>query len=142
MNRRLAIALAATALVATASAAALAQNAPATPPANAPSAAAPSSPPSYQADPSVYKVIFENDQFRVISAAWKAGQTDKPHSHPVPAVIYFVSNCTLKLVNPDGTTRDVNNKAGQSMAVPMTASHTAHNVGHSACHAVFVELKK
>ncbi len=37
------------------------------------------SPPTYQADPSVYKVIFENDNFRVILATWPPGVTDKPH---------------------------------------------------------------
>lgn len=125
MHRRFASALAATALLAIWSTAALTQ----------------SSPPTYQADPSVYKVIFENENFRVIMATWKAGQTDQPHSHPVPSVIYSLNDCTIKVTNPDGTTRDLTNKAGTAMAVPTTTSHTAHNVGSTDCQAVFVERK-
>lgn len=49
------------------------------------SAAAQESPPSYQADPTVYKVIFEDQNFRVIAGTWKKGTTDKPHSHPSPS---------------------------------------------------------
>ena len=47
-----------------------------------------SSPPTYQADPSVYKVIFEDDNFRVIAATWKKGTSDKDHAHPSPSVAY------------------------------------------------------
>jgi quercetin dioxygenase-like cupin family protein len=100
-----------------------------------------SSPPTFQADPSVYKVIFENESFRVIAATWKAGQTDQPHSHPVPSVIYALNDCTLKITNPDGTTRDLVSKAGAAAAIPITASHSAHNVGSTDCQAVFVERK-
>jgi len=100
-----------------------------------------SSPPTYQADPSVYKVIFENESFRVIAATWKAGQTDQPHSHPVPSVIYSLNDCTLKITNPDGTTRDLIGKAGAAAAIPITASHSARNVGSTDCQAVFVERK-
>jgi hypothetical protein len=38
-------------------------------------AAAQNAPPSYEADPSVYKVIFEDQNFRVISATWKKSMT-------------------------------------------------------------------
>jgi hypothetical protein len=56
-----------------------------------------SSPPTSQADPSVYKVIFENESFRVMAATWKAGQTDQPHSHPIPSVIYSLNDCILRI---------------------------------------------
>ena len=52
------------------------------------SAAAQAPAPSYQADPATYKVIFEDQNFRVIIGTWKKGTTDKPHSHPVPFVVY------------------------------------------------------
>jgi hypothetical protein len=98
-------------------------------------------PPSYQADPGVYKVIFEDQNFRMIRAAWKAGHVDQPHSHPVPSVVYSLNNCSLLLTSADGTTRNVKNKAGTAMAVPFTASHTAKNTGRSACQVLFVEHK-
>ena len=40
-------------------------------------AAAQNAPPTYQADPDVYKLIFEDQNFRVIAATWKKGTTDK-----------------------------------------------------------------
>jgi hypothetical protein len=104
-------------------------------------AVAQNAPPTYEADPSVYKVIFEDQAFRVIAAAWKAGVTDKSHSHPVPSVVYFVTDCALKLTSADGKTANLNPKAGTSMAVPLTASHTAQNVGSTDCQAVLVERK-
>jgi hypothetical protein len=61
------LALATTTLLALASSAAMAQNAP----------------PTYQGDPDVYKVIFEDQNFRVIDAVRKKGVHDKLHSHPV-----------------------------------------------------------
>jgi len=79
------------------------------------SAAAENSPPSYQADPSTYKVIFEDQNFRVIAATWKKGETDKPHSHPLPFVVYALDDCAVRVHNPDGTTRELKNKAGSGL---------------------------
>ena len=105
------------------------------------SAAAQEFPPSYQADPTVYKVIFEDQNFRMIAGTWKKGATDKPHSHPAPFVVYALNDCTLRLHNPDGTSREIKNKAGTAFAGPITSSHTAENVGESDCQAIFVERK-
>ena len=104
-------------------------------------ATAQNSPPTYQADPDVYKVIFEDQNFRVIAAAWKKGATDKPHSHPLPFVIYLLDDCTLRINNPDGSTRDLSGKAGAVNPGPMTASHAAENVSAADCRAIFVERK-
>ena len=43
--------------------------------------------PSYEADPQVYKVIYEDQNFRVILADRPAGVHDKEHSHPLPSVL-------------------------------------------------------
>ena len=106
----------------------------------APAAMAQNAPPTYQADPSVYKVLFEDANFRVIAATWKAGQTDKPHSHPA-SIVYSVNDCTLKLTAADGKTTTVTPKTGGANAVPVTASHTAENTGSGECRAIFVERK-
>jgi hypothetical protein len=98
-------------------------------------------PPTYEADPSIYKVIFEDQSFRVIAASWKPGATDKSHSHPVPSIVYAVTDCALKLTSADGKTVNLNPKAGASMAVPTTPSHTAQNVGSADCQVVLVERK-
>ncbi len=104
-------------------------------------AAAQNSAPTYQADPDVYKVIFEDQNFRVIMATWKKGATDKPHSHPLPFVSYLLDDCTLRIHNPDGSTRDLPGKAGAANPGAVTASHTAENVGAADCHGILVERK-
>jgi hypothetical protein len=107
-----------------------------------PSAAfAQNAPPTYEADPSVYKVIFEDQNFRVIAATWKAGMTDKPHSHPVPSIVYTVTDCSFRLRSADGKTVELNPKAGGAMAVPITPSHTAENAGSKDCQGILVERK-
>ena len=103
--------------------------------------AAQESPPTYQGDPDTYKVIFEDQNFRVIAATWKKGTTDKPHSHPVPFVVYPLTDCTIRLHNADGSTRESPSKAGTVFAGPIAASHTAENISSSDCQAIFVERK-
>jgi hypothetical protein len=98
-------------------------------------------PPTYQADPDVYKVIFEDQNFRVIEAVRKKGVHDKPHSHPVPSVVYNVTDCKTKLYAADGKTREADGKAGTANAVPIIPSHSAENVGPVDCKQVFFEKK-
>ena len=105
------------------------------------SARAQSAPPTYQADPDVYKVIFEDSNFRVIEAIRKKGVHDKPHGHPVPSVIYSVTGCHTKLYGADGKTREVETKPGHASAAPVIASHSAENIGPADCHEIFVERK-
>jgi hypothetical protein len=105
------------------------------------SAAAQESAPSFQADPTTYKTIFEDQNFRVIVGTWKKGTTDKPHSHTSPFVIYPLTDCTLRLHNPDGTTRENRSVAGAAFSGTTTSSHSAENVSDSDCRALFVERK-
>jgi len=124
---RTTLALGAMALVSLASSAAMAQSAP----------------PSYQGDPDVYKVIFEDQNFRVIDSVRKKGVHDKPHSHPVPSVVYHVTDCTSLLYGPDGKAMPspTNGRAGTAFAVPIIPTHSAENVGTTDCHQIFVEHK-
>jgi hypothetical protein len=97
--------------------------------------------PTYQADPEVYKVIFEDSNFRVIEANRKAGVHDKTHGHPVPGVIYFVTDCHDRLYDADGKTSESATKAGTARAVPVIASHSAENIGPADCKVIIVEKK-
>jgi hypothetical protein len=97
--------------------------------------------PTYKGDPDVYKIIFEDQNLRVISAIWPAGATDKPHTHPVPSIIYFLTDCTQTLTSADGKTREAKPKAGVVNSVPIVAEpHTARNTGPE-CRAIIVEKK-
>jgi hypothetical protein len=97
--------------------------------------------PSYKADPSVYKVIFEDANFRVIEAVRKKGVHDKPHGHPVPSVVYALTDCKTKQYAADGKTSEGETKAGSVRAVPVIASHSAENTGSADCKQIFVEKK-
>lgn len=97
--------------------------------------------PTYKADPSVYKLIFEDANFRVITIDRKKGTKDKPHSHPVAGIIYNITDCKSKLTTPDGKVRENDAKAGTASATPIVASHQAENIGPADCKQVIVEKK-
>ena len=59
-------------------------------------------PPANVASPDVYKVLAENDQFRVLEATWQPGQEDNYHSHPADRVSLYRTDCTLRLTSIDG----------------------------------------
>ena len=96
---------------------------------------------SYQGDPDVYKVIYEDQNFRVIAANWKKGLRDKVDSHPVPSVYYGITDCIIRLYSEDGKINDITTKAGTAGTTPVTPSHSAENVGPADCQLVFVERK-
>ncbi len=101
---------------------------------------APSAP---EASSEVYRILAENDQWRVIEATWQPGQEDSFHSHPADRVSLFATDCKLRLSKPDGTYRDVNPKAGTAKArtgKPEKA-HKAKNIGGKVCVIQIVELK-
>lgn len=104
-------------------------------------ALAQTAPPTYQGDPDVYKVIFEDQNFRVIATTRKKGVHDKEHGHPLPSVVYNITDCTTKTYTPDGKTSDVTRKAGSASAVPVIPSHSAENIGTADCQQIFVEKK-
>ncbi len=104
-------------------------------------ALAQNAPPAYEADPTVYKIIFEDQNFRVIAATWQAGQTDKPHSHPVGSLGYALTDCTLKVTSADGKVAEINPTAGKPNTVAMTPSHSATNVGPGECRVLLIERK-
>ena len=104
-------------------------------------ATAQNAPPTYQGDPDVYKLIFEDQNFRVIDTVRKKGVHDKVHGHPAPSVVYFLTDCSTKIYEPNGTTRENIQKAGEVIANPVIASHSAENIGPADCHQIFVERK-
>jgi hypothetical protein len=98
--------------------------------------------PTYQADPSVYKVIFEDQNFRVILSERKAGAKDKEHSHPVPGVGYYLTDCQTRLHTPDGKTREGGGKEGVAHTIAQTPAHSAENFGTADCRELIIERKQ
>lgn len=97
-------------------------------------------PHSLVASPDVYKVIAENEQFRVIEVTWKPGQRDVWHSHPAAAV-YNLTDCTMRVYTPDGKSRDADNKAGSARVNPPVPSHSLENIGQRDCRLIMFEPK-
>jgi beta-alanine degradation protein BauB len=103
-------------------------------------AVAQDAPPTYVADPGVYKLILDTDRFRVIRAVWRPGQIDALHSHPIPSAVLPLTDCTIKLTSAEGT-KIVRTRAGHPVEAPVTFGHRAQNLTHHVCAAVFFERK-
>ncbi len=97
-------------------------------------------PPSYVADPAVYKLITENDQFRVIIAKKPVGHRDAWHSH-LPNVVYDLTDCDHRIYTPDGKTMENTAKAGSTFLQPAIPSHSTENIGTAECDQIIVERK-
>ncbi len=91
-------------------------------------------------NPKEVKVTFENERVRVLEALSQPGEKELMHSHPAN-VVYVVQGGTLRITTPDGKSKDVEFKTGETIwREPVT--HAAENVGTTPFHAIIVELKK
>jgi hypothetical protein len=63
------------------------------------------------------------------------------HEHPVPSIIYNITDCVTKLYAADGKSTENKSKAGTANAVPIIASHAVENIGPADCLRLFVERK-
>jgi quercetin dioxygenase-like cupin family protein len=87
----------------------------------------------------VYKKVMENDRVRVFDVRFKPGQKAVRYGHP-DHVIYVLSDYTLNLQLPDGSSQVVPLKAGQTIWMG-AGEHAAENIGKTEGHALVVELK-
>ena len=104
-------------------------------------AQAPAVPHALLASPDIYKVIAENDKYRVVEVTWQPGQRDKMHSHPDSAV-YYPMECMLRAFGGNGELM------GQRLVQPGTAvvqnpipAHMIENAGTKPCKLVMFEPK-
>ena len=88
----------------------------------------------------VYKMVLENERVRVFDVRFQPGQKAEMHGHP-DHVVYVLSDYTLNLMLPDGSSQEVPLKAGQAIFMG-SGPHAAVNVGKTAGHALVVELKE
>lgn len=90
--------------------------------------------------PGVYKVLFENEQVRVLEMNLTPGQEDQTHSHP-REVVYFLGAAQAQISLPDGKVVDKEIASGEVL-YNEAWTHRVKNAGRSAIRAVIVELKK
>jgi len=90
-------------------------------------------------DPQHYKVIFENDQVRVLRIHYGPHEKSVMHSHPDSVVVYE-SEVHMKMTTPDGKSVESSGKAHDSLWTPAGA-HLPENLTDKPVDAVLVELK-
>jgi len=90
-------------------------------------------------DPQHYKVIFENDQVRVLRIHYGPHEKSVMHVHP-NAVVVYESDTHVKMTTPDGKSVVSDGKTGDSQWTPAGA-HLPENIGDKPVDAVLVELK-
>ena len=103
-------------------------------------AAAQGQPRSFEASPDIYKVIAQNDSYRVIEVTWKPGQKDQLHSHPTSAV-YNLTDCTLRGTLADGKSGEGRPRAGTATVQAAIPGHTMENIGTTDCRMIMFEPK-
>ncbi len=89
--------------------------------------------------PHVYKVIFENDQVRMLEARMQPGGHTDMHSHP-DYLVYPLENGKVRFTSPSGETAEVEINAGDVMWRE-AEEHATDNIGETDVHVLFVEPK-
>src|SRR5262245_53722409 len=74
-----------------------------------------------------YKVVFENDQVRVLHIQYAPGEKSTMHSHP-DSVAVFLGDQRAKFTYPDGKTEEITAKAGEAKWTP-AGTHEPENIG-------------
>lgn len=92
-----------------------------------------------ETNPESYKLVFENDEVRVLEYLDHPGYMTKPHQHP-NSVMYTLSTFSRRL-HANGTTRDVEIFTGTTSWLPAQV-HAGENIGQTDTHVIFVELKR
>jgi len=92
-----------------------------------------------ETNPDHYAVVFENDRVRVLEYRDRPGDRTTPHEHP-DSVMHTLSAFRRRLHSGDAH-RDVEIPAGLTGWLP-AQQHAGENIGDTATHVLFVELKE
>lgn len=89
-------------------------------------------------NPTLYRVVMENERVRVLEYRDRPGDRTTPHRHP-DSVMITLSTFRRRLHAPGGS-RDVAMEAGTT-AWLAAQEHAGENIGETETHVMFVELK-
>ena len=91
------------------------------------------------AAPGHHKVVFENDQVRVLRVSIGPGEKTASHQHPA-GVVVFLSDYTARVTPAGGKADETPRKAGEVLELkPVT--HVVENTGSTKAEVIVVELK-
>lgn len=94
------------------------------------------------AAPDNHKILFENDEVRVLAVTVEPGRREPLHVHRYASVIYLESSPHMIEHLQDGTTRDLGVRPKGAFWLPIAQGHSMENVDTFPLHAVRFELKK
>lgn len=86
-----------------------------------------------------YKIDFENDQIRVLRISYGPGEKSVMHHHPA-GIAVFLTDGKGKFTYPDGTTEEMEFKAGQTVWLP-AQHHQPANPGDEPFELIQIEMK-
>lgn len=92
-----------------------------------------------QTDPTLYRVVFENERVRVLEYRDQPGDSTHPHWHP-DSVMVTLSGFRRRLWS-GGHEVDLELTPFQARWVG-AQEHSGMNIGESQSHSIFVELKE
>jgi quercetin dioxygenase-like cupin family protein len=93
-----------------------------------------------KADPKHYTVEFENERIRVIRVKYGPGEKSVMHTH-APNLAVFLTDSSVRMTLPDGTTQDINTETGATLWAP-DDEHLPENLGDETMEVILVELKE
>ncbi len=93
-----------------------------------------------EVDPDHYKVVFENDQVRVLRITYGPGEKSLMHYHP-DAVAVLLTDNKVNFTLPDGKIIETKGNEGEAQWTP-AGKHLPQNVSDKSLEVILVELKK
>lgn len=90
-------------------------------------------------DPKHYKVVFENDQVRVLRITFGAHEKSVMHEHPANVAV-FLTDAHAKFTLPDGKMQEAHSKAG-AVEWDARGKHLPENISDKPFELILVELK-
>jgi hypothetical protein len=90
-------------------------------------------------NPTLYRVLFENERVRVLEYRDRPGDLTTAHDHP-DSVMVTLSTFRRRLV-AGGNSIELQLQAGLARWLP-AQRHFGENTGDTATHVLFVELKE
>jgi len=95
---------------------------------------------SAKTDPKIIKITFENEQVRLLKAHYEPHDKTAMHDHLVPRIVIFLTDQHAKVTRADGSTVEVNRKAGDAVYFP-PERHAVENLSDKPFETIEVELK-
>lgn len=92
-----------------------------------------------EVDSAHYKVVFENEQVRVLRITYGPNEKSVMHEHPVGVAVYL-TDLKGQFTLPDGQTIEQGGKAGEAVWTE-AGQHLPENVTDQPFELILVELK-